>query len=80
MSRDASRASGIKMLPAIIFDAKIKLRTATIAPNINCLFLSEGDVKGSGNITIEKKITVGLNSITGKVFNELPKFIMANTA
>ena len=63
-----------------MFEAKIKLRTATAIPNIICLFRSDGEVNGSGSITIEKKITVGLSSITGRVLNELPKFTKVNTA
>jgi len=60
-----------------MFDAKIKLRTATIAPNIICLFLSDGEVNGSGSITIEKKITVGLRKIVMIVFaDKFPKEII----
>ena|SRR3989344_880248 len=80
MRSDAIRVSGIKIFPEIMLDAKIKLRIATVIPNISCLFLSGGDVNGSGNITIEKKITVGLSSITGRALNELPKFIKVSTA
>lgn len=71
--RDAIRVSGIKMFPATMFEAKMKFRIATTAPNISCLFLSEGDVNGSGSITMEKKITVGLSRVIERVFNERPK-------
>ncbi len=73
--KDAISESGIKIFPATMFDVKIKLSTATIALNNSCLLLDDGDVIGSGSITIEKKIMVGLRSATGRVFNEKPKVI-----
>lgn len=73
-SRDAIKASGTKAFPEIIFDDKIKFNAATTTPNNNCLFFDDGDVIGSGSITIEKKITVGLSNVDGNVFNEMPEF------
>src|SRR3990167_928096 len=80
ISRAAIRASGIKIFPAIMFDAKIKLITATAAPNNSCLFFDDGDVIGSGSITIEKKTTVGLRRVTENESSEMPKLMRLKIA
>ncbi len=68
--RDAIRESGINIFPAIRFELIIKLRIAMSIPNITCLFLSGGDVMGSGSMTIAKNRIVGLRIVVKNIFGE----------
>lgn len=67
---EAIRESGIKIFPATKFEVKIKFRIATSTPKKICLFLVEGEVIGSGNITIEKNRIVGFMSKTENILGE----------
>ena len=69
-SREAINASGIKKLPEIKFEPIIKLKIPAVTPKNICLLRSDGEVIGSGSITIEKKRIVGLRRTIKIVFGE----------